>query len=51
VIGEGDWDDIPISEAVAASTALPMVYEPYELRGLQLIDGGIISTTNVGVAF
>jgi NTE family protein len=50
VIGRGDWDDVPISEAVAASTGLPMVYEPYELRGRQLIDGGIISTTNIGVA-
>src|SRR5215204_977134 len=30
--------------------ALPIVYEPYELRGRQLIDGGIVSTTNVDVA-
>src|SRR5262245_64155136 len=50
VLGEGEWDDVPISKAVAASGALPIVYEPYELRGRQLIDGGIISTTNVDVA-
>jgi NTE family protein len=50
VFGEGDWDSVPISRAVAASGALPIVYEPYELRGRQLIDGGIISTTNVDVA-
>jgi len=50
VMGEGEWDDVAISEAVAASGALPIVYEPYELRGRQLIDGGIISTTNVDVA-
>jgi NTE family protein len=50
VFGEGDWADVPISQAVAASGALPIVYEPYELRGRQLIDGGIISTTNVDVA-
>jgi NTE family protein len=50
VFGEGEWDDVPISRAVAASGALPIVYEPYELRGRQLIDGGIISTTNVDVA-
>src|ERR671924_1195916 len=50
VFGEGDWDDVPISRAVAASGALPIVYEPYQLRGRQLIDGGIISTTNVDVA-
>ena len=50
VFGEGEWDNVPISRAVAASGALPIVYEPYELRGRQLIDGGIISTTNVDVA-
>jgi NTE family protein len=50
VFGEGEWDDVPISRAVAASGALPIVYEPYDLRGRQLIDGGIISTTNVDVA-
>ena len=50
VIGEGEWADVPISKGVAASGALPIVYEPYELRGRQLIDGGIISTTNVDIA-
>jgi len=50
VLGDGEWNDIPISRAVAASGALPIVYEPYELRGRQLIDGGIVSTTNVDVA-
>lgn len=50
VFGREDWDDVPISTAVRASTALPMVYEPLRLRGRELIDGGIISTTNVDVA-
>ena len=50
VLGKGEWADIPISKAVAASTALPMVYEPVELRGRHLMDGGIASTTNVDVA-
>jgi predicted acylesterase/phospholipase RssA len=50
VFGEGEWDNVPISRAVAASGALPIVYEPYRLRGRELIDGGIISTTNVDVA-
>ena len=50
VIGGEDWDDVPISTAVAASTALPMVYKPVEIKGRQLIDGGIRSTTNVDVA-
>jgi NTE family protein len=50
VFGEGEWRDLPISSAVAASTALPMVYTPVELRGRHFVDGGIRSTTNVDVA-
>ncbi len=50
VLGEGEWADVPISEAVAASGALPGVYEPVEIRGREFIDGGILSTTNVDVA-
>ena len=50
VLGGDDWDDVPISRAVAASTALPMIYKPVEIKGRQLIDGGIRSTTNVDVA-
>ena len=33
VLGEGDWRDVPISTAVAASTALPLVYEPGRDQG------------------
>jgi NTE family protein len=50
VLGEGEWADLPISSAVAASSALPMVYTPVELRGRQFVDGGVRSTTNIDVA-
>lgn len=50
VLGMGEWNDVPISTAVAASGALPMVYSPVEVCGRQLMDGGIRSTTNVDVA-
>jgi NTE family protein len=50
VLGEGEWASVPISRAVAASGALPAVYEPVEIDGSQFIDGGIRSTTNVDVA-
>jgi NTE family protein len=50
VLGGPDWDDVPISRAVAASTALPMVYRPVEIKGRHLVDGGIRSTTNVDIA-
>ena len=41
---------MPISKAVAASGALPGIYEPVEIAGREFIDGGILSTTNVDVA-
>lgn len=50
VLGDGEWEDVPISKAIECSTALPVVYRPAELRGRQMIDGGIPSTTNVDVA-
>jgi len=50
VLGAEGWDDVPISLAVRASAALPMVYQPVEIRGRELIDGGIVSTTNVDIA-
>src|SRR5688572_1028020 len=50
VLGGPEWDDVPISRAVAASTALPMVYKPVDIKGRDLVDGGLRSTTNVDVA-
>src|SRR5215218_4461540 len=50
VLGAEGWDDVPISSAVRASTALPMVYQPVKVNGRELIDGGIVSTTNLDIA-
>src|SRR4051812_25867660 len=50
VFGANDWDDVPISTAVRASTALPMVYKPVKVKGRELMDGGIVSTTNLDIA-
>ena len=50
VLGQEGWDDVPISSAVRASTALPMVYAPVEVKGRELVDGGIVSTTNLDIA-
>jgi predicted acylesterase/phospholipase RssA len=50
VFGEPGWDDVPISKAIECSTALPVVYKPVDLKGRQLVDGGIRSTTNVDIA-
>ena len=32
MLGAEGWDDVPISLAVRASDALPMVYKPVEVR-------------------
>ena len=50
VLGAEGWDDVPISTAVRASTALPMVYKPTVVKDRELVDGGIVSTTNLDIA-
>ena len=50
VLGGAGWDDVPISAAVRASAALPMVYQPHRLKDRELVDGGIVSTTNLDIA-
>ena len=50
VFGTQGWDDVPISTAVRASTALPMVYKPVRVKERELVDGGIVSTTNLDIA-
>jgi NTE family protein len=50
VLGAEGWDDVPISRAVRASGALPMIYKPVQVAERELVDGGIVSTTNVDIA-
>ncbi len=50
VFGGAGWDDVPISKAVRASAALPVVYSPVTVKGRELVDGGIVSTTNLDIA-
>src|SRR5579864_3844923 len=50
VMGAQGWDDVPISKAVSASGALPMIYKPVKIRDRELVDGGIVSTTNIDIA-
>ncbi len=39
--GEAPWDDVPISTAVAASSAIPGFFEPVALRDRFFIDGNV----------
>jgi NTE family protein len=50
VFGAAGWDDVPISTAVSASCALPMIYKPVRIKDRELVDGGILSTTNLDIA-
>jgi NTE family protein len=50
VFGVEGSDDVPIPTAVRASGALPMVYAPVRVKDRELIDGGIVSTTNLDIA-
>jgi predicted acylesterase/phospholipase RssA len=50
IFGVDPSEDVPISTAVRASGALPMVYSPVKVGDRELIDGGIISTTNLDIA-
>jgi NTE family protein len=50
VFGAKEHQDVPISMAVRASGALPMVYAPVMVKGRELVDGGLVSTTNLDLA-
>ncbi len=50
VLGVDGSEDVPISTAVRASGALPMVYAPVQINDRELIDGGMVSTTNLDIA-
>lgn len=47
VFGRAPWDSVPISEAIYASCALPLVFEPAQLNGRWFIDGQITKTCNL----
>lgn len=50
VFGPDEKNDVTISEAVQASTALPFFYRPARIKGVDYLDGGIRRTTNMDVA-
>ncbi|WP_368565987.1 patatin-like phospholipase family protein [Pseudoxanthomonas sp. UTMC 1351] len=42
--GETGWDNVPISQAVQASSALPGLYSPVEINGRHFLDGALRRT-------
>ncbi len=50
VFGADRNTDVPISEAAAASTAIPLLYAPRQIGDGVYMDGGLRSTTNIDIA-
>ncbi|MBK9090230.1 MAG: patatin-like phospholipase family protein [Holophagales bacterium] len=50
VFGEPGNDTVPISQAVAASCALPGFFRPVRIDGVDYIDGGVRKTANISLA-
>ena len=48
--GEPGLDDVPISTAVQASSALPGLYPPVEIAGRYYVDGVLLKTLHASVA-
>ena len=50
IFGADEHAGLTISEAVQASTALPIFYKPARLDGVDYIDGAVRNTANIDVA-
>jgi len=50
VFGAGPFIDIPLSEAIAASSAIPGFFEPYRIGGRDYVDGDVGHTGHADLA-
>jgi NTE family protein len=50
VFGQGKHSDVPISQAIAASSAMPLVYKPVRVGEAEYVDGGLRGTASLDVA-
>lgn len=48
--GARGWDNVPISRAVLASSALPGLFPPVEIHGRYYVDGALMKTLHASVA-
>jgi NTE family protein len=48
--GQPPFDDVPVSRAVQASTALPGLYRPVRIAGRDYVDGGVKKTAHINLA-
>jgi NTE family protein len=50
IFGWDERNDVAISEAVMASTAMPGFYKPARVKGVDYLDGGVRQTANIDLA-
>jgi predicted acylesterase/phospholipase RssA len=50
IFGPDENSELTISQAVQASTALPIFYKPARLNGVDYVDGGVRHTANIDIA-
>lgn len=50
VFGQGDLMEVPISQAIAASSAIPGFFEPYRIRDRDYVDGDVGYTGHTDLA-
>lgn len=51
IFGPDEKNDVRISQAIQASTAIPGFYKPARIKGVDYIDGGVRKTANIDIAF
>lgn len=50
IFGPDEKNDVSISDAVMASSAIPGFYKPARIKGVDYIDGGVRKTANIDLA-
>lgn len=50
IFGADECAELTISQAVQASTALPLFYKPARINGVDYVDGGVRHTANIDIA-
>jgi predicted acylesterase/phospholipase RssA len=50
VFGGADLREVPVSDAIAASSAIPGFFEPYRIQGRDYVDGGVGFTGHADLA-
>lgn len=50
IFGRPPWDQVPLSLAIAASSAVPLLYRPVRIGDHEFVDGGLRGTASLDLA-